>query len=429
MRTQRPRRSAFTITEMLVATALILFIMAIISQVFASASKTYSALRVAGDMQERLRTSTSIMRRDLASEHFDGPYILGRSGPRLGDQRLDLAGWMPPQYGYFEIRQVGENGIITTPVLFEPLANPVNDGEGIPSTRATSHIVRFTVKLGDLPAAELFCTEAPNFVANNAQTNSFQTGQPVCYTRWAEVLYFLWPNGDVSTASANGPSLTLYSLRRRVRQLAPQTTGILNLYQSQTLAQQDVARYPGLALMAVPAPAAGQPNQYGIIMLGPDAVTNPNNRVGAPLAGPVQKLNANNVMYETGDDILLTDVLSFEIKAAWFDNQLFNAFAPGSSPQSTPLALGNMEAPLDNIPVSTLYNPPMQRLFDTFYRFGDVDWDKASTTGQGFLSSSSNFAVQQQVPLRVNIRTIQLKVRVYDRKAEQARQVTMIQEM
>ena len=39
---------------MMVATALILFIMAIISTVFASASKTYTALKVAGDLQERL---------------------------------------------------------------------------------------------------------------------------------------------------------------------------------------------------------------------------------------------------------------------------------------------------------------------------------------------------------------------------------------
>ena len=52
-------------------------------------------------------------------------------------------------------------------------------------------------------------------------------------------------------------------------------------------------------------------------------------------------------MYETGDDILITDVLSFEVKAAWFANQsllppqanapppppfLFETIRPGSSP-------------------------------------------------------------------------------------------------
>lgn len=425
MRTQRPRRSAFTITEMLVATALILFIMAIISQVFASASKTYSALRVAGDMQERLRTGSTIIRKDLSAEHFEGPFIIGRSGPRLGDQRMDQPGWMPPPVGYFEIRQVGENGNIATPTLFEPLANPVTDGEGLPSTRATSHILRFTVKLPDVPASELFCTEAPGFVANNPSTNAFQTGQPVCYSRWAEVLYFLWPNNDVTAASVNGASVSLYSLRRRVRQLAPQTTGLLNTYASQTQAVQEAQRYPGLALMPVPAPAPGLPNQWGIIMLGPDAVTNPNNRVGAPLAGPVQKLNANNTLYETGDDILLTDVISFEVKAAWIDNPLFNAIVAGSSPATTPIGLGNMDAPFDNISISTLNVAQPIRLFDTYYRFTDVDWDRAANTANGFLTQSNS----QQVPLRVNVRAIQMKIRVYDRKAEQARQTTIIQEL
>ncbi len=166
MRMHRPSRSGFTIVEMMVATALILFIMAIISEVFASASKTYTTLKVAGDLQERLRLGATIFRRDLTSEHFDGPFIPGRSGPRVGDQRLDQAGWVPPTKGYFEIRQFGEvsgsNPLI--PVLYEPgtavITPNVADPEGIWSSRATNHIVRFTVKLPDLPAAELHCAGA-----------------------------------------------------------------------------------------------------------------------------------------------------------------------------------------------------------------------------------------------------------------------------
>ena len=70
MRYQRRRRAGFTIIEMMVATALVLVIMLIISQAFASASKTFTTMRTAGILQERIRGGSSILRRDLSSDHF-----------------------------------------------------------------------------------------------------------------------------------------------------------------------------------------------------------------------------------------------------------------------------------------------------------------------------------------------------------------------
>jgi hypothetical protein len=435
MRIQRTR-SAFTIVEMLVATALILFIMAIISQIFASASKTYSALRTAGELQERLRQGAVVMRRDLATEHFSGPFIPGRSGPRLGDQRLDLAGWVPPHRGYFEVRQLGN-----PPVIVEPIANPVSDGESLYSTRADTHVMRFTVHLPDLPSAELYCTAAPPAIVNDPDVNAFPPSPPaligdgLCYSRWAEVVYFLWPNGDVTTQTAN-PSLTRYSLRRRIRLLAPQSKpvgGVMN----QAQAAQLVISYPELALKAVqlPPPNVGQ---YIVMFMGPEAVTDPQNRVAAPQpAAPIQKLGPNG-LYETGDDILITDVLSMEIKLAWIDNQTFNAITPGSSPQSSPMFIAaqpgttvNSDAPFDNVPqvpAALATNPSLagQRIFDTWYQAptsDGIDWDKPGGT-QGFLTQGID-----RPPLRINVRSIQIKLRVWDPKAEQARQVTLVQEM
>lgn len=431
MQLQRQRRSGFTIVEMLVATALILFIMAIISTVFSSASKVFTDLKVAGDLQQNLRTATVILRKDLAAEHFAGPFIPGRSGPRLGDQRLDLPGWVPPSGGYFEIRQVGEGNNVIVPVLYEPGPNPLppnvgnsiarNDGELLWSTRATSHFVRFTVNLGDVSASEMFCAEAPPIVCNLPATTAFpNTGFNVCYSKWAEVTYFLWSNNDSTTASAGGQSLPLYSLRRRVRLLAPKTIVVDGLGPSKKVQIDEyLSRFPGIALQ----PYQMVPNQdkFGVKMLGPEAVTIPGNRLSYMIPQAEQKSNVY-----TGEDILLTDVLSFEVKAAWFNSQSFNSVAPGSSPASVTLP-GNADDPFDNIPIPTLNPQSGHRLFDTHYKFADLDWDKASPQNNGFLAPFP--LVQNQVPLRINVRALQIKIRVYDRKAEKTRQVTIIQEM
>src|SRR4051794_35510351 len=109
MQYQCRRRAGFTLVEMLVATALVLVIMLIITQAFASASKTFTTVRAAGDMQTRLRTGINIARKDLGADHFGPPYGSARGGPHLSDQRLDQPGWGPPRAGYFEFRQLGDS--------------------------------------------------------------------------------------------------------------------------------------------------------------------------------------------------------------------------------------------------------------------------------------------------------------------------------
>jgi type II secretory pathway pseudopilin PulG len=447
MRIQRDDRPAFTLVEMMVATALCLFIMAIIAQAFGAASKTFSTMRTAGQLQERLRTGTSIMRRDLGAHHFDGPFVAGRSGPRVGDQRLDLAGWMPPTRGHFQIVQAG-------PAIVEPLGIPTPDGEQLYSTRATNHGLRYTVVLPEAAAADLFCAEAPPNTGPGSpgaiiqSASAFNTAQPVFYGRWAEIALFLWANPpDALTTPAGMPR---YSLRRRVRVLAP-STAIVAVFpanvQGQQAAKDLMDQYPDLALGRTVEQLPTAPAPLTVVkFLGPETV---HNLELYPLLqfSPVQKL-INGNMVETGDDILITDVISFEIKAAWarnfeFNNrdtpapQVFGLF--GSSPDSLPMfnpqtgATVNSDAPFDDLPRSVL-NPsiaagPYPRAFDTWYRAStsdSIDWDRPlSAPGTpGFLSQRND-----QPPLRINVRALQIKIRVWDAKAEQARQVTLIQEI
>jgi len=457
MRVQRQRRRpAFTLVEMMVATALCLFIMAIIAQAFGAATHTFTTMRTAGQLQNELRTGTVVIRRDLAAEHYAGPYIAGRSGPRVGDQRMDLSGWVPPPYGYFEIRQATQS-------LFEPggtLVPTVFDGEGMTSTRATNHTLRFTSRLPDLPASELFCCEAPPvpnpmpanptlanvFASAIAQSSAFYTGQPIFYSRWGEIAYWLELNPAESQTTPGG--LPRFSLRRKVRVLPPRTIDFFNEYKLAVPVPanaNDIAvfltSYPELPLAprVILPPAPGQQPMLTFVLMGPDAVNNPVNRIQFT----VTQKPTNNGMIVTGDDILMTDVLSFEIKAAWFNNPTFNTYAgPGGgavnpSPPLPGMAAGNSDEPFaDLVPLPPLQppaNPQValnpnyanQRVFDTWFpgpNSNGINWERP--LGNGYVSPGLG-----QPPQRINVRAVQIKLRVWHEKAEQARQVTLIQEI
>ncbi|MFQ3594068.1 MAG: hypothetical protein SNJ82_12885 [Gemmataceae bacterium] len=58
-------RPGFTITELLVALALIVFIMSILATAFSAASKSVSDLKAANELAEKLRGIMTLLRRDL----------------------------------------------------------------------------------------------------------------------------------------------------------------------------------------------------------------------------------------------------------------------------------------------------------------------------------------------------------------------------
>jgi len=64
-------RQGFTLVELLVAMALTLFIMVILSQAFVAGAQTFSDLKSLGDLNKRLRTATSQMRADLRAVNFN----------------------------------------------------------------------------------------------------------------------------------------------------------------------------------------------------------------------------------------------------------------------------------------------------------------------------------------------------------------------
>src|SRR5439155_6107796 len=97
-RSLRSRRG-FTLIEILLALALTLFILSILTQCFVAGADLFRALKAVGDMNASLRTTANILRSDLRADHFDGMR-------RLGDSKF----WStpnngPPRLGYFYLEQ------------------------------------------------------------------------------------------------------------------------------------------------------------------------------------------------------------------------------------------------------------------------------------------------------------------------------------
>src|SRR5205814_6983667 len=128
-------RRAFTLVEMMVSMALTIFIMVLLSQAFVAAMQTFRVLKGVGDMEEKLRTAVSIMRRDLTAQHFVPNKSISDS--HFYDKN-------PPDQGYLRIAQ---GSSVTRRSPANP--NPINvfeetDGDGIPSARVVDATLSMT---------------------------------------------------------------------------------------------------------------------------------------------------------------------------------------------------------------------------------------------------------------------------------------------
>src|SRR4051812_29659609 len=90
------RQRAFTIVELVVAMALIVFIMYVLAEAFAAGAAVFRNLKAIGDMNERLRSAGSTLRRYLGSDHFEGK-------KRMSDPAFWKDG--PPREGFLRIIQ------------------------------------------------------------------------------------------------------------------------------------------------------------------------------------------------------------------------------------------------------------------------------------------------------------------------------------
>jgi type II secretory pathway pseudopilin PulG len=506
------KRAAFTLVEMLVSMALILFVMVILSTAFTTGLQVFRQLKGLGDMEERLRSAAQILRRDLAAYHFE-------NYRRLSDPNFWGDG--PPQQGFFRIWQGSASTL------------EGQDVDGIKSSRATNHFLHFTCKLsgqgqGDFatsdvttvlsslipPAPPLLALPPP--LAQSAQdllSRGDSRYQPV-YTwipgipgaqghfqgplqfrgRWYEVVYFMQPSG-LSTGGSGVPLNTLYRRQLGILDTAgvfpsvsSQVTGLpvplsnvlasatgtdwMNFSEIACRKVQDFSAKPTLD----PIPGIYQDNVHfstpadltmparRFAMLPP----NPNVAGATELAGipanPMLQLNTlagqqfpiagrsypyfgqvatlpspwgqplglappyygvpttwqGNLNLQ-GADMLLTDVISFEVKPLVADAGDFVDLndARLDSLRYNPTFF--IPLPPRTIAITPKNpNPNGPAVFDTWSNQNDTTYDYTSSATTGSTVS---------IPLPVKIIALKITIRLWDAKTQQARQVSIIQEM
>lgn len=208
MRLSRTSRRGYTLIELLVSMALIMTIMAILSTAFVQGLETFGKLRATAEMAQRLRTATTVLRRDLSADHFDAR--IRPSDPGFGTS-------VKPREGFICIRQ---NAV--------PLSEGTVDGNasliGRPGASDAGQVLHLAVKLRGNRPEDFFIAGVPSNATLMNQSTFFnqpadaryQTADSLYYSQWAEVVYYLQAIPGAGT-NPNGGSQPLFGLYRRQR--------------------------------------------------------------------------------------------------------------------------------------------------------------------------------------------------------------------
>jgi hypothetical protein len=388
IRTRRTRRGV-TLVEMLVAAALCISGMWLLSWLYQQGLDSFRQARSQADLTAQQRMVTTILTRDMQYPFFldeDGKPNRGR---RLSDQRTDLAlsgGYTPPRGGYFFAR--------SRPAAFE--VDPFQAADGFASSRSVDHVLQFTVLLPGGSNFQQFSAEVP--VGSASQY----------YGTAAEVSYYLRPAGFTPGG------VPLYDLYRNQR-LAARTTDDAPAYRVP-------ASYPDAPDVMVVA--GGAMRTFGELTVPTGFGTSYRLQPMAnPPVVPQVPFPSTNPRY--GEDKLMSNVLSFEVKftgpaatlgyGMWPSDPGSNvwprpAIPPAPGP-SLPQGLPNSDYPYDNL--------PFDGQFDTF-----------TTLVAGWQANVAKVGGNSAAPMKpLRITGVQIRLRTYESRTRSTRQTTVIQDL
>ena len=380
MRPTTPRRSGFTLVELLVAAALALVAMTVLSLAFQTGLTTLSHLKSVVGMAEQLRAAEAVLRRDLAAPHLEsdfgepvrltgrGPVAKGYVAFTQGGQALvggNTLGFGP----YAEARGEPETGLLSfrtqsaqKPLTQSNLGNPATYAESGAAPdklfgRAWMDTFGMTVRLaGDKPQEVFAAAAKGNPAAGStllARLTNLDTSPPTALPtetksadssntqltgRWAEVVYLLAPAGPPGTTTPTAfttddgglTQLPLYTLYRRQRVLAAKTitsptTGANVFDQADAAVARGVAMAKSGGVWSVLGPemlTRASANRLGGASDGvaPPPTDTANNPLPAgPLLSDLQRRGypiPANIP-ETGADVLVTNVVSMTIRPVY----------------------------------------------------------------------------------------------------------------
>jgi hypothetical protein len=410
---------------MLVSLALVLFIMVILSQALSTGLETFRQLKATGELDEKLRMASTILRNDLQLDHFEGKR-------RLSDPSFWVQG--PPREGFFHIEQLAKSQL------------EGRDGDSIPSWLAANHRLHFSIKARGSGRENFFSASfspslvqqhSPLFAANttyfNFPADARYQDTPLTYnSQWAEVAYFLMPNG--STAGG----IPLFALYRRQRLAVPNNADLNSVGKGiQVHNPAELAAYAPMSCVV-------DPHGNMLHFNSPTDLSVPERRFGMNRVNSI--LVSNYTPLGTGEDLLLTDVISFTVRilspdvlnqppspARPYDHVDDPAGGPNTFvdlpvvppplPQTPPPG-GNKGPPVPSMGGQVVVNGkpailPVIGAFDTWSTVQDQTYDYYGTTVY--------YPVPAPLPIRIT--ALQITLRVYDLRTQQTRQVTIIQDM
>lgn len=366
-RTAKPDRKAFTLVELLVAMSLIALILSILATAFTSGLEVFREGKAIGDLSERLRTVTIQLRTDLISRHF---------GDESKVSTLDKI----PEKGFFRIEAL--------PPILEG-----RDDSGMPSWRADTHALHFTVRRIGKNRESFFTANlppnAPMTLSENQEALNF--GESRAYlAREAEVSYFLAPMLDAggNWVLADGTSAPqdrqLFALYRRVKVFLPEPITLAPGWLSSDFRDLSSSTWtvpgsPPVVTLRSMREGAASPSLRGLAIGG----------------GEIDR----RIVFGN-DELLASDVLSFVVEVMPGDGFTFVPLSSRTDPslygaQVRPVVIGEEEA------VGTV----APSIYDTAF------WNRGGPT------------------VRERLKAIRVTVRLWDYRTGMSRQVSIIQDL
>lgn len=417
------RRQGFTLVELMVSMALIIFIMAILSEAFSASSKAFRDLKAVGEMNRRLRTATTLLRRDLGSDHFEGK-------KRLSDATFWANG--PPHDGFFRVWQGSPTGGGVNVVEGDDVGGTGSPPYVFPSFRSVDHMLHFSVKYRGNLRSDFLLASVPSGSSLEGQTSGpTQQGIDSQYMdaagayrySWAEVVYFLRAATNPANVQMTANGTPLYNLYRRqlvaVTDNSNVTGGIPGPYPNPSYLEVSCFQNPLStnlwcnSSIDLTVPGRRFAMGGGVIPTGKDLITG---RTSYPTYSDQGGTNNGGYTGLQGADLLLNDVVSFDVRLLLkngtdfvaLDDATVQAFSGGnpSFPATGPFVFDTWtQVKDDKVDYSTVWNQTGSATSIPLYQ---------STTSPGTF---------------IGIKAIQVTLRIWDYKTEQTRQVTLVQDL